>query len=241
MYRGVELNHFISFLGTHTLFQCWQVLLLCWGKEQQPEDDDSGGDLETQAHTSCQRCKTHVRWAESRDLNQIFGACNRCFRALYGGGRRVTNRSVSDSSQARGLRERLFIRLLHHKAYIVFRLAPRYLSFGTERAARTSWGTRNGCNRVFKDPGDDPCANFRKGRFSFGNFGACRYVPVSRGLAGTPTKAQVDGNWQCVVTRKGATSTMTHYKGISAENANFVSKDTGNMTPSVKLTTQAGH
>ena len=34
---------------------------------------------------------------------------------------------------------------------------------------------------------------------------------------------------------------MTHYKGISAENANFVSKDTGNMTPSVKLTTQAGH
>ena len=31
---------------------------------------------------------------------------------------------------------------------------------------------------------------------------------------------------------------MTHYKGISAENANFVSKDTGNMTPSVKLTTQ---
>ena len=90
-------------------------------------------------------------------------------------------------------------------------------------------------------PGDDPCANFRKGRFSFGNFGACRYVPVSRGLAGTPTKAQVDGNWQCVVTRKGATSTMTHYKGISAENANFVSKDTGNMTPFVKLTTQAGH
>ena len=45
----------------------------------------------------------------------------------------------------------------------------------------------------------------------------------------------------CVVTRKRATSTMTHYKGISAENANFVSKDTGNMTPSVKLTTQAGH
>ena len=83
MYWGVELNHFISFLGTHTLFQCWQVLLLCWGKEQQPEDDDSGGDLETQAHTSCQRCKTHVRWAESRDLNQIFGACNRYRRVLW--------------------------------------------------------------------------------------------------------------------------------------------------------------
>ena len=49
---------------------------------------------------------------------------------------------------------------------------------------------------------------------------------------------EIDNVWW---TRKGATSTMTHYKGISAENANFVSKDTGNMTPSVKLTTQAGH
>ena len=95
MYWGVELNHFISFLGTHTLFQCWQVLLLCWGKEQQPEDDDSGGDLETQAHTSCQRCKTHVRWAESRDLNQIFGACNRYRRVLW----RTLRRWTEDDQQ----------------------------------------------------------------------------------------------------------------------------------------------
>ena len=35
---------------------------------------------------------------------------------------------------------------------------------------------------------------FARDDFLFGNFGACRYVPVSRGLAGTPTKAQVDGN-----------------------------------------------
>ena len=221
-----------------------QVLLLCWGKEQQPEDDDSGGDLETQAHTSCQRCKTHVRWAESRDLNQIFGACNRYRRVLW----RTLRRWTEDDQQkcfwlflSSWAKREIIYTSPTSQGLLCIRLAPRYLSFGTERAARTSWGTRNGCNRVFKDPGDDPCANFRKGRFSFGNFGACRYVPVSRGLTGTPTKAQVDGNWQCVVTRKGATSTMTHYKGISAENANFVSKDTGNMTPSVKLTTQAGH
>ena len=173
MYWGVELNHFISFLGTHTLFQCWQVLLLCWGKEQQPEDDDSGGDLETQAHTSCQRCKTHVRWAESRDLNQIFGACNRYRRVLW----RTLRRWTEDDQQkcfwlflsSWAKREIIYTSPTSQGLHCI-RLAPRYLSFGTERAARTSWGTRNGCNRVFKNPGDDPCANFRKGRFSFGNF-----------------------------------------------------------------------
>ena len=237
MYWGVELNHFISFLGTHTLFQCWQVLLLCWGKEQQPEDDDSGGDLETQAHTSCQRCKTHVRWAESRDLNQIFGACNRYRRVLW----RTLRRWTEDDQQkcfwlflsSWAKREIIYTSPTSQGLHCI-RLAPRYLSFGTERAARTSWGTRNGCNRVFKDPGDDPCANFRKGRFSFGNFGACRYVPVSN-QSSSWRKLTMCGDTE------GATSSMTHYKGISAENANFVSKDTGNMTPSVKLTTQAGH